>query len=87
MTDEVFSLQATVEVGNVTIFQNGDECRCSDNLIRLYEDEPAECTTPCAGNPAETCGGENSNDVYMAPRGRDVLRINLYLLNGLLKPC
>ena len=77
MTDWVFSIHSTVEVWSVTIFQNGDECRCSDNLIRLYEDEPAECTTPCAGNPAETCGGENSNDVYMAARGTDALRMNM----------
>ncbi|CAN0436969.1 unnamed protein product, partial [Ectocarpus fasciculatus] len=42
--------------------QDGDECWCT-GLLGTTESSTA-CTTECAGNTAETCGGSDALTLY-----------------------
>ncbi|CAN0079285.1 unnamed protein product, partial [Scytosiphon promiscuus] len=44
------------------------ECFCSDDTKDDYDrlgTEGAECTSPCSGDPSQTCGGSEAIQVYM----------------------
>ena len=36
--------------------ENGDECRCGNDLSRTIPTDPSECEKPCSGNSTEFCG-------------------------------
>lgn len=45
--------------------ENGRQCLCGNMVSPLTADAAGiECTQPCSGNAAETCGGERHVDVY-----------------------
>ena len=48
----------------LTGLQYGTLCFCDNSFGNYGVKDDALCKSPCAGNPAQTCGGTYHNDIY-----------------------
>lgn len=66
MTIELCHLDCSLAGYTFAALEYSHECFCGSSIPELAPLGPESCSAPCAGDPTETCGGNNALQLYTA---------------------